>query len=202
MGGNALIIIGVTGKYCAGKSSISKMIGQRGCREIDVDKLGHQALELCKQQLVDKFSDKILNDDNSINRLALKEIVFSKGSELKKLESIVHPKMVEMTLDIIKQEKDREAKAVIINAALLHRMHLDLHCDILCYVKSPLLIRYSRAKVRDNVTCKSFIRMQQAQKDIRMTNFDGNFDMYVVHNGTKNELIHRQVDEFCITIGI
>ncbi len=202
MGGNALIIIGVTGKYCAGKSSISKMIAERGYREIDVDKLGHQALNLCKKELVDQFSSKILNDDNSINRPALKEIVFSNDSQLKLLESIVHPKMVEMTLQIIHQEEESGSKAVIINAALLHRMHLDLHCDILCYVKSPLLIRYSRAKVRDNVTCKSFIRMQQAQKDIRMTNFDGNFDMYVIHNGTKNEFIHRQVDEFCITIGI
>jgi dephospho-CoA kinase len=202
MGGNALIVIGVTGKYCAGKSSISSMIAKRGYKEIDVDKLGHAALKQCKEKLVEQFSTKILNEDNSINRSALGSIVFSDGAQLKKLEAIVHPEMVKMTLEIIEQEKKSKAKAVIINAALLHRMHLDLHCDIICYVKSSLLIRHSRAKVRDNVTCKSFIRMQKSQKDIRVSNFDGEFDVYVIHNGTKNTFIHRQVDEFCITIGI
>ncbi len=178
------------------------MIAERGYMAIDVDSLGHQALESSKDVLVENFSETILRPDTSIDRKVLGSIVFSDEKHLKTLERIVHPKMVEMTLELINRERGKGCKAVIVNAALLHRMHLDVHCNILCYVKSPLLIRYSRAKVRDNATCKSFIRMQKAQRDINMSNFDGDSDIYIFNNGTKNGFIHRQVDEFCITIGI
>lgn len=197
-----MIIIGVTGKYCAGKSYISHRIASRGYYEIDVDALGHKALIESYDQLIETFTDVIASPHRKIDRAKLKEIVFSDPAKLLQLESIVHPKMVLMCKELIEKEERKGAKAIIINAALLHRMQLDLICDIICYVHTPLLLRYRRAKVRDKMSWNKFIRVQEAQKDINSTLFDTEGDVYIMKNYGKQSFIHRQVDEFCITIGI
>ncbi len=197
-----MIIVGVSGKYCAGKSMISSLIAIKGYKEVDVDALGHIALQESYDELITTFSKKIATPSGEIDRAALKKIVFSDSKELKKLERIVHPKMVEMVKQEIYKEEKKGSKAIIINAALLHRMHLDVLCDIICFVHTPLLLRYTRAKVRDNINLKKFIQINEAQKDINSTLFDTSADVYIIKNIGKKKYIHRQVDEFCITIGI
>ncbi len=202
LGRNALIVIGVSGKYCSGKSFVSHLIAQDKYREIDVDKLGHLALRESYNELVKVFSDKIVTPEHEIDRVALKDIVFSNPDRLLQLEQIVHPKMVDMCEKLIKQESLKGSSAIIINAALLHRMHLDLLCDIICYVDTALLVRYKRAKVRDSLNWRQFIQVHKAQEDINSTLFDTDGDVYIIKNNSKKQFIHRQVDEFCITIGI
>jgi dephospho-CoA kinase len=40
------MIIGLTGKYCAGKNYIAVLLEARGLPVLDVDKLGYQTLEI------------------------------------------------------------------------------------------------------------------------------------------------------------
>jgi len=197
-----LIVIGVSGKYCAGKSMVAHLIASKGYKEVDVDVLGHRALKESSDELINAFSDMIVTPPGDINRGALKAIVFSDSKKLRQLESIVHPKMVGWVEQEIEKEEKKGTKAIIINAALLHRMHLDLLCDIICYVHTPLLLRYTRAKVRDKINLKKFLQVNEAQKDINSTLFNTNGDVYMIKNIGKKKYIHRQVDEFCINIGI
>ena len=46
------MIVGLTGKSCSGKDSVSRMLGDNFAT-IDVDKLGHIALEKNKERLVE-----------------------------------------------------------------------------------------------------------------------------------------------------
>lgn len=181
---------------------VSSLIASRGYKEVDVDALGHTALKESYDELISTFSEKISTSSKTIDRAVLKEIVFKDPHKLKELESIVHPKMVKMVTQEIQKEEKKGSAAIIINAALLHRMHLDVLCDIICYVHSPLLLRYTRAKVRDTMNLKKFLRINEAQRDINSTLFDTNGDVYIMKNIGKKKYIHRQVDEFCITIGI
>ena len=197
-----MIVIGVSGKYCTGKSTVSHLIASRGYKEVDVDALGHIALKNSYNELIHVFSNAIATPLKEIDRAVLKKIVFSDSKKLRQLESIVHPKMVKQIKKEIAEEEKKGANAIIINAALLHRMHLDLFCDIICYVYSPLIIRYRRAKVRDSINLRKFLEVNEAQKDINSTLFDTEGDVYIIKNYGKKKFIHRQVDEFCITIDI
>lgn len=181
---------------------VSQIISSRGYKEVDVDALGHIALKESYEELIHTFSQKIATLSHEINRVELKKIVFTDSTKLKQLEDIVHPKMVAMVKQEIEKERRHGAKVIIINAALLHRMHLDVLCDIICYVHTPLLLRYTRARVRDNMGLKKFLQVNEAQKDINSTLFDTDGDVYIMKNIGKKKFIHRQVDEFCITIGI
>ena len=63
--------------------------------EIDVDLLGHKALNNCKEKIAHHFGDNILID-KKIDRRILGNIVFSDKRALADLEDIVHPEMVSM----------------------------------------------------------------------------------------------------------
>ena len=202
MGGNALITIGLTGKYCSGKSFIAALFTQRDFAVIDVDALGHSALLAVKEQVVNTFGKSILASDGTVNRKALGEIVFADPIKLTMLEALVHPAMVATCKEMIEEYRAQKKKAVVINAALLHRMQLDALCDFACFVYAPNLIRYIRAVRRDKVTISSFLRIAKAQRDICPTRLLGPSSVYILDNWRGDAFIHRQMDEFCATIGI
>ncbi|HLW21781.1 MAG TPA: dephospho-CoA kinase, partial [Sphaerochaetaceae bacterium] len=103
MGENALIVIGLTGKYCAGKNHVASLLEQRNLEVIDVDALGHDALERSKDELTALFGRRIIDSDGTVNRQILGEIVFSDQRSLATLEGTVHPRMVQLCVQQIEQ---------------------------------------------------------------------------------------------------
>lgn len=105
-----MIIIGVTGGIGAGKSSVSAILKQLGAQVLDADAISKQVSEPNQsawKQIVDTFGTGILNPDSSLNRRALARIVFSSEEQKKKLEAIIHEKVIqEMTrqIDLLKEK--------------------------------------------------------------------------------------------------
>ena len=82
------MVIGVAGKTCAGKNVIAQNIEKLGYSHVDVDQLGHIALDNEKERLFETFGRGIRNADGSVNRKALGAIVFSDPEEKKKLKGL------------------------------------------------------------------------------------------------------------------
>ena len=200
MGVDALITIGLTGKYCAGKNYIASLFTQRNIAVIDVDLLGHQALERSRDELIALFSRSIVAADGSIDRKELGHIVFSDRRALRSLEGTVHPHMKHLCIEQIETYRQQGVPAVVINAALLGRMHLDVLCDSICFVQAPLLLRLVRSIRRDGASIASFFHVVRAQRDITPTAFTGVQNVYLVKNWGSRTFIHRQVAEFCATM--
>lgn len=202
MGADALITIGLTGKYCAGKNYIASLFAQRNLEVIDVDLLGHQALERSRNELIALFSRSIIASDGSIDRKALGHIVFSDRRALRTLEGTVHPHMRQLCIEQIEAYRNQGVRAIVINAALLGRMHLDVLCDNICFVQAPLVLRLARAIQRDGASIASFFHVVHAQRDITPTAITGSQEVYLVKNWGSRAFIHRQVDVFCATMGL
>lgn len=202
MGGNALIVIGLTGKYCAGKNAIATLFAARDIPIIDVDMLGHDALEQAKDELIALFGRRIITAKGAVDRRTLGAIVFSNPQALRNLEHAVHPKMVAMCMRMVESHRNASERAVVVNAALLHRMNLDILCDAVCFVKAPWMLRYMRAVKRDDATLKSFVRMDKSQQDIEPSEIRGSKTLHIIKNWGRSAFIHRQVDEFCATMGL
>ncbi len=89
-----MIIAGVTGTIGTGKSTVAHMFEEMGAFVIDHDRISREVVEPDKpawKAIVDSFGREVLNDDRSINRQALADIVFKDKSRLQVLNSIVHP---------------------------------------------------------------------------------------------------------------
>ena len=110
------MVIGVSGKYCSGKDTAVRFLGEEGFREIDVDRIGHGVLEELKEEIAAEFGSSILDARKNVDRGKLGSVVFADRAKLSKLESIVHPLMV----DRVKEQMGGEKTAI--NAAVLFRM--------------------------------------------------------------------------------
>ncbi len=192
------MVIGLTGKSCAGKDEVAKILSSFGFYIIDEDKLGHVALKENKQKLVDAFSDIILTD-GEVDRKKLSKLVFSNKENLKKLESISHPWMIEETKRIAKEES-KKGNIVVINAAILFRLGLDKISDEIVYVDAPLSLRAERAMLRNGTKKEDFLKREENQEDISyiFETFCGK--IVKVINDKDKESLYRQVKDYCDTI--
>lgn len=194
-------VIGLTGKACSGKNYIAKEFEKRNFYVIDVDKLGHKALIESKDKIVKTFGD-IVDESGEIDRKKLGNIVFSSKEQLKKLESIVHPKVKEYCISLIAEDKKTNDRNIILNAALLDRGNLTELCSQFIFVKASFLTRFRRCVKRDNRNFRWFLKRDIAQKDIKITKEMRQKGVYCMINNDGNVKIYRQVSTYCDILNI
>jgi dephospho-CoA kinase len=155
------MLLGLTGLYCAGKNFAGGIFEEKGFAVLDVDKLGHIALENKKKIIKERFGRDILKKDGSVDRRALGMRVFGKPEELAVLENIVHPEANRLTCEWLNTNNDRPC---VINAALLHRSTVFSKLDAIIFIKAPLIVRMLRAKKRDNLSWKEIWNRFSSQR--------------------------------------
>jgi dephospho-CoA kinase len=172
-------LIGLTGTYCAGKNRIAGIMEARGLPVLDVDKLGHEAVEAGQEAITARFGGDVLDAGGKINRRLLGEKVFGKPEELAALEAIVHPEANRLTEAWITRQR---GPACVINAALLHRSSVFNRLDFIILVRAPFLTRLLRARRRDRLPWFSLLKRLESQKQFIPQYFNGKADIYKVDN--------------------
>lgn len=102
-----MLIIGVTGGFGTGKTTVAKIFKKRGAVVLDADVIAHRLTEpkrIAWKKIRDYFGAGILNKDETINRKALAKKAFSDGKCLKKLCDIIHP--------LVYREIERQLKKI------------------------------------------------------------------------------------------
>jgi len=193
------MLIGLTGKYCAGKNHVAALLETRGLPVLDVDKLGYQALEMEKEAVFAQFGADLQKADGSLDRRLLGQRVFGKPEKLAALEAIVHPPANRLTDEWIAAQNG----PCVINAALLHRSSVFNRLDRIIVVAAPLLTRLLRAKRRDRLPWLAIIRRFASQKDFNTQYLAVNAEIYRVENpglsGSRSpyykEKLERRIDK-------
>ena len=86
--------IGVTGGIGSGKSSAAKLFAERGAAVVDTDEIARQltAPEGDAMGAIAKaFGPAVIAADGSLNRTAMRELVFADITRRRQLEAILHP---------------------------------------------------------------------------------------------------------------
>ncbi len=181
------MVVGLTGRYCAGKDTVARLFAARGYRVVDVDSLGHAALAEKAAVVAAAFGPTVLRPDGTVD---LGRVVFGDGPSLSRLEGIVHPVMIDRVKAII-----REAPGdVLINAAILHRMGLHALCGAVVYVTAPLPLLVCRAVRRDGVTVREALARISSQGDTGPQLNGPQVDTYTVRNRGTARSLERRVE--------
>jgi dephospho-CoA kinase len=117
-----MVVIGLTGNFGTGKTTVSQFLTELGAVTIDADKLGHELLTPDSEaynELIAAFGTGILNEDRSIDRQKLAGIAFQDKTAQNRLNEIMHPKIHEKALDRIEQYRKQGNKVIVLEAALL-----------------------------------------------------------------------------------
>jgi dephospho-CoA kinase len=95
------IRIGLTGGIASGKTMVADFFSELGVPIIDTDVIARQVVEpgtTALEEIRGTFGDAVMQEGGSLNRKALREIVFADTAKRKQLEAILHPRIREETM--------------------------------------------------------------------------------------------------------
>jgi dephospho-CoA kinase len=150
-----MIVIGLTGGICSGKSTVADFLARFGAVVLSADAIGHEAFKPHSQtwqRVVGEFGKEILAEDGQIDRRKLGEIVFDDSEALARLNQIMHPGMHQVAKDRIEELKRQGVKVVVLEAPLLIEANwLDLVDEVWVAVASePTVV--SRCRQRSGLS--------------------------------------------------
>lgn len=190
-----MIIVGLTGSVGTGKSTVTNFFREMGAYIIDWDELAqevtHPHLRAWKE-IVEHFGKDCLNEDLTINRQKLAEVVFSDKEKVTKLNQIVHPKVFKEDERITNEIKNLDPDALIIkDIPLLFEVARPIFVDKVVVVAASEQTQLSRLEEKGmrREDAQNRIKSQlPLEEKIKSADF-------VINNDGPLEETKRQVEE-------
>ena len=150
-------IIGLTGGIGSGKSTVANYIASKGIPVYIADDEAKKIMEdaTVKQRIQKLFSESVLNDNGTLNRKKIAELVFGFPDKLKELNAIVHPEVQNHFKEWL--FKHKEYSFIIKEVAILFETGGNKQCDKVILITAPEKLRIQRAMKRDNLTKKDVL---------------------------------------------
>jgi len=173
------IIIGITGSFGTGKTTVAKIFKSLGAALLDADKLAHGTFKrgsVSYRQIVKNFGRGILDKFGKIDRTKLAYVVFRNKSSLSKLCSIVHPLIIAKIKESVRRILNSgDVPAIVIDAPLLIEAGLHDIVDYLIVVKTSRQTQIERVMKNKGLTRKDVIsrikNQMQLSKKIQMADY-------------------------------
>lgn len=115
-------VIGLTGGIGSGKSTVAKLLEEKGAVLLDADRIGHEIYLPGKpayDEIVAEFGRDVLAEDGTIDRKKLGPIVFSDPKKLERLNQITHPRIFQATRERLAELEQQGVRIAVVEAAIL-----------------------------------------------------------------------------------
>ena len=187
------MIIGLTGGIGSGKSAVSSHFETLGISIVDADIVAREVVEPeqpALEQIAEHFGNSIITSEGTLDRAALRVLIFEDSNERKWLESLLHPLIRE---EIVSQLKQSQSPYSILSSPLL------LETDQYSMVNRVLVVDVSvetqieRTVQRDNNSLEQVeaIIKTQSSRDFKQQKADD----IILNTGTI-ESLHDKVNGF------
>jgi dephospho-CoA kinase len=190
-----MTIVGLTGGVGTGKSTVAGYFKELGAYVVDFDELAREVIRpraKAWKDIVGHFGKGILNDDLTVNRRKLAEIVFCDSKELAKLNEIVHPEVFREDEKITKQITKADSGALIVkDVPLFFEIGRRPRVDKVVVVSASEQTRLRRleAKGISRRDAENRIRSQLSlEEKVKLADF-------AIDNDGSHEETRRQVEE-------
>lgn len=190
------LLLGVTGGIASGKTTVANMLAELGAHIVDFDLIARKVVEPGQpalREIVDYFGTQVLQEDGTLDRKKLSEIVFRDMEKRKKLESFIHPRMGQEVLRQVNELAGKDPEAVIqMVVPLMIELNLQYQCHKLLVVYVPQEVQLQRLMERDKITRDQAMAMLKAQLPIEEKLGYADF---VIRNDGPLEETRKQVRE-------
>ena len=157
------LVVGLTGGIGSGKTTVSDLFASRGIVVVDADIVARDVVapgEPLLADLADTFGRTILHPNGTLDRAALRKLVFSDPQQKEQLNKLMHPAIRER---LITQLAEARSPYVILSAPLLFENNLDAYCMRTLVVDVPEEVQIARTRQRDQVDVAQIEAIMAAQ---------------------------------------
>lgn len=195
-----MLLVALTGNIASGKSAVASRLAALGATIIDADLLAREAVAPgtpALDEIVGRWGASMRTPEGTLDRAALRAIVFSDPAEREALNAIVHPRVEMLRRERIDAARSAGATIVVCDIPLLFETGLDRAFDCIVLVDAPAAIRRERLMTHRALSRADADRMIAAQlpaesKRSRAT--------YVIDNSESIASLHAAVDALWRTL--
>jgi dephospho-CoA kinase len=190
-----MLVVGLTGNIASGKSSVARLLTARGVPVIDADALAREAVAPgtpALQAIVARWGPSMLAADGTLDRPALRAVVFRDAAEREALDAIVHPAVGAARNVRLAALEAAGAPIVVCDIPLLFETGLDRECDLIIVVDAPEEERLARLRRDRHLTddeARAMIAAQMPASEKRP------FADYVIANVGSTDALAQRVHE-------
>jgi dephospho-CoA kinase len=141
-----VLLVGLTGGIGSGKSTVARMLEERGAVVFDADLLAREAVEPGTPghaAVIERFGADVLAPGGALDREALASIVFADPSARRDLEQIVHPEVRRLFAEGSEAYRDTD-RIVVFSAPLLVETGMHTAFEILVVVSATVATQIER----------------------------------------------------------
>jgi len=141
--------VGLTGGIASGKSTVARLFNALGTPVIDTDEISREVTapgQPLLARIAERFGPQVLNQDGSLNRVALREQVFSDDASRTDLENLTHPAIL---AEMERRAGSIETPYVLLAIPLLVEKHLQRRVDRVLVVDCEESLQIHRLQARD-----------------------------------------------------
>jgi dephospho-CoA kinase len=187
-----MVLVGITGGIGTGKSSVAKILRERGWTVYASDETARSIMAGdpdVRRELAEAFGEQILTP-SGVNAPLLSTLVFGPdpecGKRLARLNGIVHPRVLEAHMKAIQEEEDKGTTFVAIESALIYEVDLEEGFDYVVVVDAPHDACVERVIHRSGLTRQDVERRMAEQ--IPMEEKRGLADFVIDNSGSLDDL--------------
>ncbi|BAJ00225.1 dephospho-CoA kinase [Shewanella violacea] len=153
-------LIGLTGGIGSGKTTVANLFAELGIELVDADIVARDVVAIGTRglnQIASHFGKQILNQDGSLDRSALREIIFNQPKERIWVNGLLHPMI---RTEMLNQLAATSSPYTILVAPLLFENELDK------LVNRTLLIDISPSQQSQRTLSRDAVTSEQVEKII------------------------------------
>lgn len=154
-----MLLVGLTGGIGSGKTTVARMLEERGAVVFDADVLARDAIgpgTPGHDRVVERFGPNVLAPGGDIDREALASVVFADPAARRDLEAIIHPEVRRLFAESTEEFRDTDA-VVVFSAPLLVETGMHTAFAVLIVVSAPVQTQVDRL-LRDRGMSEPAIR--------------------------------------------
>jgi dephospho-CoA kinase len=187
-----MLLIGLTGNIASGKSTVARLLSERGATIIDADVLARRVVEPgmpAFDEIVRRWGTQVVALDGSLDRDALRRLVFSQPEQLEELNQIVHPEVAAYRDRLVNEARARGDRLVVQDIPLLFERGIVDQFDRIVLVDAPRPMRLERLMRERGLSETDAMDMITAQMPAELKRARAD---YIIENvGTVRELEER-----------
>ncbi len=158
--------VGLTGGVGSGKSTVARMLGERGAVVVDADAIAREVVEPGTpgfDAVVARFGADVVGPDGSLDRPALARIVFADEQARTALNGIVHPRVGERVAEL--EAAAPVGAAIVYDVPLLVENDMAAGFDLVVVVTAAPELRVARLAGRGMSEADARSRMAAQASD-------------------------------------